>query len=59
MDVGTVRGLITLTLMSAFIALVIWVYRGRNKREFDAAAQLPLEDDSQFTQAAAGRSRKS
>jgi cytochrome c oxidase cbb3-type subunit 4 len=41
---GTVRGLITLVLMVAFIALVVWLFNSRNKHRFDAAAKLPLED---------------
>jgi cytochrome c oxidase cbb3-type subunit 4 len=42
---GLVRGLITLTLLVAFIALTIWVWNRRNKSRFDAAAQIPLQDD--------------
>lgn len=41
---GTVRGLLTLILMVAFIALVVWLFSSRNKHRFDAAAKLPLED---------------
>lgn len=44
MDIGVIRGLITLVLMAAFIALVIGVYSRRRKPEFDRAAQLPLEE---------------
>ena len=52
MDIGTVRGLITLTLMVTFVALVVWLVVKRDKHSFDAVAQLPLEDD-----AAANRQR--
>lgn len=45
MDVGTVRGLITLALLVAFVALVAWAWSKRRKADFDAAARLPLEDD--------------
>ena len=44
MDVGTVRGLVTLVLMLAFIGLVLWAWSGRRKADFDEAAQLPLDD---------------
>lgn len=45
MDIGTVRGLITLALFGAFIALVFWAYSKRRKAEFDELARMPLEDD--------------
>ncbi|MGI9245477.1 MAG: cbb3-type cytochrome oxidase subunit 3 [Steroidobacteraceae bacterium] len=45
MDVGTVRGLITLALLLAFVALVIWAWSKRRKAEFDELARMPLEDD--------------
>ena len=44
MDVGTVRGLITLALMLAFVGLVLRVYARGRKAEFDAVARLPLEE---------------
>jgi cytochrome c oxidase cbb3-type subunit 4 len=43
-DMGIVRGLLTLVLMLAFIAMVIYVYSKRNKATYDQAARLPLED---------------
>jgi cytochrome c oxidase cbb3-type subunit 4 len=45
MDIGTVRGLITLVLMLAFIGLVYWAYSRRRKADFDEMARLPLDDD--------------
>jgi cytochrome c oxidase cbb3-type subunit 4 len=45
MDIGTVRGLVTLALMLAFIGLVIWAWSSRRKADFDEAAQMPLRDD--------------
>jgi cytochrome c oxidase cbb3-type subunit 4 len=47
MDIGTVRGLITLVLMLAFIALVFWAYSKRRKADFEELARMPLEDDPQ------------
>ena len=42
MDIGTIRGLITLLLMLAFIGLVAWAYSKRRKKDFDEMAQLPF-----------------
>ncbi len=44
MDIGVIRGLITLLLMLAFIALVVSVWSRRRAAEFDSAARLPLDD---------------
>ena len=41
----TVRGLITLALLIAFVALVVYVYGKRRKATFDEMARMPLEDD--------------
>ena len=45
MDIGTVRGLITLVLFVAFVALIIWAYSRRRKADFDELARMPLEDE--------------
>lgn len=45
MDIGTVRGLITLALLLAFVAIVAWAWSRRRKPDFDAMARLPLEED--------------
>ena len=44
MDAGTVRGLITLVLMLAFIGLVAWVYSRRRKAHYDEMAQMPFRE---------------
>jgi cytochrome c oxidase cbb3-type subunit 4 len=43
-DVGTARGLITLLLMLAFVALVAWAYSKRRKKDFDEMAQMPFRE---------------
>jgi cytochrome c oxidase cbb3-type subunit IV len=43
-DIGVIRGLITLALMVAFIAMVVIVWSRRRSAEFESAARLPLED---------------
>ena len=45
MDAGTIRGLGTLVLLLAFLALVFWAYSKRRKADFDELARMPLEDD--------------
>mgnify|MGYP000875306586 CR=1 FL=1 len=40
-------GLITLALLLLFVGGWIWMWRPSHKAEFDAAARLPLEDDSE------------
>jgi cytochrome c oxidase cbb3-type subunit 4 len=44
MDIGTVRGLITLALMLAFLGVVIWAYSKRRKADFDEMANLPFNE---------------
>jgi len=44
MDIGTVRGIITLVLMLAFVGLVFWAYSKRRKADFDEMAQLPFRE---------------
>lgn len=35
----------TVLAFAAFIAICIWAYSPRRKKEFDAAAQLPFDDE--------------
>jgi cytochrome c oxidase cbb3-type subunit IV len=35
---------VTIVWFLAFIALCVWAWSGRRRRDFDAAAQLPLEE---------------
>ena len=44
MDIGTVRGIVTLVVMLAFIVLVIWAYSKRRKADFDEMANLPFNE---------------
>jgi cbb3-type cytochrome oxidase subunit 3 len=46
MDMGIVRGLITLALMLAFAAVCVATFSRSRKREFDAMARLPLEESA-------------
>ncbi len=40
-------GIATLILLFAFIGGVAWAYSRKRKPEFDAAARIPLEDQSE------------
>ena len=40
------RGLLTLVLMLSFVVLTVWLYAKKHRGAYDAAAQLPLEEDA-------------
>jgi cbb3-type cytochrome oxidase subunit 3 len=44
LNVGIVRGLLTLVLFLAFMTLWAWTWSKNRKAEFDNLARLPLED---------------
>ena len=45
MDAGEWRGLFTLFMFLSFIGIFLWAYSSRRKNDFEAAANLPLEDE--------------
>lgn len=55
MDLPTLRGLVTLVLMLAFIGIVIWAWSGKRKKDFEQAARLPLEDEPAGEDSGEGR----
>ncbi len=46
MDINLFRGIVTGALLGLFVGLCIWAWSKRRKSSFDAAARMPLEDDS-------------
>lgn len=46
MDIGLVRGLITVAMLALFIGLWFWSWSKKRTVEFEAASRVPLEDDS-------------
>ena len=46
MDIGTLRGLLTLAVLVLFLAIWAWSWSRKRQPDFDAAAQLPLDDDN-------------
>jgi len=45
MSIGTIRGLMTLAMMLAFVAIVFWAYSKRRKAEFKEMAELPFHEN--------------
>jgi cytochrome c oxidase cbb3-type subunit 4 len=45
MDIGVFRGLVTGVLLGLFVWLAIWSWSRKRRSTFDAAAQMPLDDD--------------
>ena len=39
-----IQGIITAILLVAFLAGTAWVYSGRRREAFDAAARMPLDE---------------
>jgi len=44
LNMGVVRGLLTLILFLAFMTLWAWAWNKNRQADFDRIAQLPLED---------------
>jgi cytochrome c oxidase cbb3-type subunit 4 len=47
MSIGTIRGLLTLAIFAAFIALWVWAWSKNRKNDFELMARLPLESDGE------------
>ncbi len=47
MDINTLRGIATIVVMAAFIAVCYWVYVMKSKKDFDEAANLPFVDEDE------------
>jgi cytochrome c oxidase cbb3-type subunit 4 len=44
MDINTVRGLLTLVFLVAFLAIVRYAWSARNRARFEAAARLAIDE---------------
>jgi cytochrome c oxidase cbb3-type subunit 4 len=55
MDMETLRGLGTLFLMGAFLALCVWAFLPANKRRFEQDARLVFLDEEQESERPGGR----
>ena len=47
MEFGILRGLITALVFVLFVLLTVWAYSRGRQSEFDAASEMPLQDDPQ------------
>jgi cytochrome c oxidase cbb3-type subunit 4 len=45
MDAGLWRGIYTVVMLVLFIGVWAWAWSAKRKSVFDAAAQMPLEDE--------------
>ena len=45
MDLGTLRGVLTVLVMLAFAGVCWWAYSPRNKERFEQDALLPFTDE--------------
>ena len=49
MDINDIRGILTAIIFFAFIGIWVWAWSGRRKKDFNASAALPLEEDTYIT----------
>ena len=49
MDINDFRGIITAVALLAFTGLCIFAWSRHRKADYDASAQLPLEEDRYIT----------
>ncbi len=49
MDINDFRGVLTAVIFVAFIGIWIWAWSKRRKDDFDASAQLPLNEDKHIS----------
>lgn len=44
-DINTLRAVVTVLSLVAFLGIVWWAYSRRRKQDFEQAARLPLDQD--------------
>lgn len=49
MDINDLRSLVTVLSFVAFIGIVVWAWSAKRKSSFDEAAQLPFDEDDEFS----------
>ncbi len=47
MDTGIVEGIWTLVSLVTFVAIAIWAYSRKRKKEFDAASRIPFDEEGE------------
>ncbi|MGM0428950.1 MAG: cbb3-type cytochrome oxidase subunit 3 [Pseudomonadota bacterium] len=58
MDYGTWRGVFSLIILAIFIAIVVWAFSRRTKKQFDEAANSIFEDESSVDKSDKPESKK-
>ena len=46
MNYSDMSSVMTVVMMAVFIGIVLWAWSGKRREEFDAAARVPLDDDT-------------
>jgi len=49
MDINDLRGILTAIIFFAFVGIWVWAWSQRRKKDFEASAALPLEEDNPLT----------
>lgn len=49
MDINDFRGFLTAVIFIAFVGIWAWAWSARRKKDFEASAALPLEEDDYIT----------
>ncbi len=49
MDINDLRGILTAIIFVAFIGIWVFAWSSRRKKDYDAQAALPLEEDRKLT----------
>ena len=45
MDINDIRSAVTVLSLVLFVGIVAWAWSRRNQADFEAAAQLPFDDE--------------
>ena len=45
MDLNDIRSVVTVISLAIFVGICAWAWSRRNQADFEAAAQLPFQDD--------------
>jgi len=49
MSIELVRALMTLVMFAVFVGIVVWAWSGKQRERFEAASQLPLDEELKLT----------
>jgi len=54
MDMGELRGIITIVTMATFLGICWWAYRPGGRKRFEEDALLPFADDESVSERSSG-----